>query len=341
MATIRVRYTDAGEIRYQVIVRLRGFRPQRKTFRRKKDAKRWAAKTESDLRERRNFGSQEAARHTLAEAIDRFVKTGRGGLKESTWRRRKSRVQWWRDELGHVLLADLRPALIAEKRDELGADRSPATVHLYLAALSRILTTAVREWEWLDANPCRSVARPKPGRGEMRILTVDERRRLLEACGAEREDLRLLVLIALHTGARLGELERLTWTDVDLSRAVIHLRETKSGEDRTVPIVGAALADLKAAAAAPVRRIDGRLFPIGLPRRAWDRARRVAKLSDVRFHDLRHDAASNLAMSGATLAEIAEVLGHKTLQMVKRYSHFTEAHTRSVLERMAAERLSE
>ncbi len=71
------------------------------------------------------------------------------------------------------------------------------------------------------------------------------------------------------------------------------------------------------------------------PAKAWQAALRAAQIDDFRYHDLRHSAASYLAMSGATLAEIAEVLGHKTLQMVKRYAHLTEQHTADVVERMA------
>ena len=90
------------------------------------------------------------------------------------------------------------------------------------------------------------------------------------------------------------------------------------------------------------RRVDtGLVFPseAGLPKfpqRQWEEALRAAQIEDFRFHDLRHSAASYLAMSGATLAEIAEVLGHKTLAMVKRYSHLTEQHTSMVVARMTA-----
>jgi integrase len=126
---------------------------------------------------------------------------------------------------------------------------------------------------------------------------------------------------------------------VDLKRGVLTFRETKNGETRVVPLTGYACDVFTQHT--KIRRLDTTLVfpsrtgkkPLGI-RVAWDYASKRAGVTNFRFHDLRHSAASYLTMHGATLAEIAEVLGHKTLTMVKRYSHLTEAHTRSVVERM-------
>jgi len=146
------------------------------------------------------------------------------------------------------------------------------------------------------------------------------------------------VVVALSTGARQGELLRLKWQDVDLERGVAIIHETKNRSRKALPITGLAYDLLRGHS--KVRRIDSdyvfsdsRGNP-SYPRKAWEMAVSVAELEDFRFHDLRHSAASYLAMSGATLAEIAEVLGHKTLAMVKRYSHLTEQHTSKVVARM-------
>lgn len=133
----------------------------------------------------------------------------------------------------------------------------------------------------------------------------------------------------------------LTWEDVDLHQGRATLHETKNGERRVVPLSGKALELLKAHA--KVRRLNtSLLFPGKNPqkpmdlRTPWESALKKAGIEDFRFHDLRHSAASYLAMNGASLAEIAEVLGHKTLQMVKRYAHLSEAHSAGVMERMNA-----
>lgn len=240
--------------------------------------------------------------------------------------------------------------MISECRDELlkgktyrGTVRSPATVVRYLAALSHAMSIAVKEWGWIEQNPVSNVRKPSESRGRVRFLEKDERERLLDACKKSNSHfLYPIVILAISTGMRQGEILNLRWKDVDLKRKKLILHETKNNERRAVPIVGLAhevLSDLR-----KVRRIDSKLvFPARDPekpvdiRNAWEAAVTRAEIEDFRFHDLRHTAASYLAMNGATLAEIAEVLGHKTLQMVKRYAHLSETHTLSVVERMNAE----
>jgi integrase len=202
------------------------------------------------------------------------------------------------------------------------------------------LTVAVTEWGWLDDSPMRKVTKPKEPRGRVRFLSDQERHQLLEACQASRNPyLHTIVVLALATGARRGELLGLRWPDVDLKRATLTFQETKNGERRAVPLTGQALTLMQQYA--KVRRLNTVLvFPDatgkkpGGIREAFEGAVKRAGIVDFRFHDLRHTAASYLAMSGASLAEIAEVLGHKTLAMVKRYAHLSEAHTRGVVERM-------
>ena len=184
------------------------------------------------------------------------------------------------------------------------------------------------------------VSKPKEGRGRSRFLSPEERERLLGACRASgSRALYTIVVLALSTGMRRGEIMGLRWGAVDLARGRATLFETKNGDQRTVPLVGHAHECL--GEWAKVKRIDTDLvFPgsksgvaaAPLPfEKHWRRAIRDAALDNFRFHDLRHCTASYLAMCGATLSEIAEVLGHKTLQMVKRYSHLSEAHTRGVI----------
>ena len=236
----------------------------------------------------------------------------------------------------------MTPARLAACKDQLAETRAPATVNCYLAALSHALTTAVVEWGWLEASPLQRVRRLREPRGRVRFLSDEERPRLLAACQASHNRcLYPVVLLALSTGARKQEILRLTWRDIDLRRAQLTLPQTKNGEPRTLPLAGRALETVHTLAR--VRRIDTPLLfpradgraPLDL-RYAFAQALRMAGIVDFRFHDLRHSAASYLAMNGASLVEIAEVLGHKTLQMVKRYAHLSEAHTAGVVARMNA-----
>jgi len=347
MANYEERINKNGKKVYRVRVRLKGHPTERATFDRLTDARKWAASIESSIREGRHFKTAEAKKHTLAEMIDRYLRdvlpTKSDSMQGDLW----TQLGWWKEKLGDHLLSDVTPALIAEHRDlllrEVGErrkKRSPASVVRFMAALSHAYTIAMKEWGWIDDNPIKKVQKPREPRGRVRFLDDEERRKLLEACKNSKEPfLYLVVVLALSTGARKSEILSLTWGDIDLQRKVAILHKTKNNERRALPLAGPALKGIKALAG--IRRIDTRLlFPDGSGKKpiqfraAWDRALKETNIEDFKFHDLRHSAASYLAMSGASLAEIAEVLGHKTLQMVKRYSHLSEQHTASVVSKM-------
>ena len=347
MAAIESRTDSKGKTTYRVKVRLKGHPVQTATFARKTDARRWAQDTESAIREGRHFKTTEAKRRTLAELLDRYTRDVLPGKKDG--RNQVHQYAWWRSELGVLALADITPAVLVAARDKLkatdtrqGKARSNASVNRYMAALSHAFSVASREWEWLDSNPLSKVAKFKEPRGRVRFLSDDERARLLEACKqSSNADLYPAVVLALSTGARQAEIMGLAWKRVDLSRGVAVLDDTKNGERRALPLAGLALSLLTDRA--KVRRIDtDLLFPGRNParpvelRKPWMAALAAAGIEDFRWHDLRHSAASYLAMNGATLAEIAEVLGHKTLQMVKRYAHLSDSHTAGVVASMNA-----
>lgn len=348
MATIEKRVSKAdGSFQYRVRVRLRGFPPQTASFKRLTDAKKWVQQTESAIREGRHFKTVESRKHTLQEAIERYLKFVLPSKKPNSQKDQKKQLQWWLNSIGYLSLADVTPAVVAEQRDKLsqgktpkGNNRTPATVNRYLAILSHLFTLSVKEWGWAYENPVLKVTRLKEPRGRIRFLSDDERTRLLDACKqSDSAYLYTVVVLALSTGARRNEMLSLKWQDVDMIRAVITLHETKNNERRVLPITHLALELIKKHAKVRALHCDY-VFPalsfkkpvdITTP---WETALRRAGIKDFRFHDLRHSAASYLAMNGASLAEIAEILGHKTLQMVKRYAHLSAAHTSKVVERM-------
>jgi integrase len=245
---------------------------------------------------------------------------------------------------GELAVETLTPDVLRAWRDELQQTRTSGTVRVYMGALAGALRFAVEELEWLPSHPMARVRKPPKAPERVRFLDEDERSRLLAACQQSRNPfLSTLVLLALTTGARKNELRRLQWTDVDLRQGFLKLSRTKNGEKRSVPVVGPALDRLRAQAEAarpgwvfPSHRSTG---PVGF-QKAWERARDRAGLLDFRWHDLRHTAASYLAMSGASLREIAEILGHKTLQQTMKYAHLTAPHTTGIVERMAAQFLT-
>ncbi|MFT4554343.1 MAG: integrase, partial [Chlamydiales bacterium] len=225
MATIQERASPGGKKSYRVRIRLRGYPIQTATFDRKTDAKKWIQDTESAIREGRHFKTREAKKHTFGDLIDRYVENVLQPRKRSR-QERFTHLAWWKERLGDYLLADVTPALIAETRDSLargvtyrGTQRSPATVVRYLASVSHAFTIAVKEWGWVDDNPLRKVTKPKEPRGRVRFLNEKEQARLLEACkNSPNPYLYTIVILALSTGMRQGEILNLTWADVDTDK---------------------------------------------------------------------------------------------------------------------------
>lgn len=193
------------------------------------------------------------------------------------------------------------------------------------------LLIAVKEWEWMDENPVCKINKPKLPQGRIRFLNELEKNRLLEACKqSNSSSLYPIVVLALSTGMRKGEILTLTWDDIDLDREAILLQTTKNGERRLVPLTGLSLQLIKRVNA---DRNSFLVFPSpnnpSQPldiRSAWERALRKADIINFKFHDLRHTAASYLAMNNASLIEIGALLGHKTVQMTKRYAHLSNSH---------------
>lgn len=347
MATFEKR-TGSGRVTYRAKVRVLR-RTQTKTFKRLTDAKRWAQSTEAAIREARYFPKAEAHKHTVAEMIDRYRREVLPKKSRSMARNQATQLTWWEDRIGDELIGDVTPALIVACKSELERHRthlkkprSAASVNRYLAALSHCFTKAVRQWQWLDANPLLRVDKDRESRERVRYLSEDELSRLLVACKASRNPkLYAMVLLALSTGCRRDEILGLRVTDVDLVRRVVRLRDTKNADPRAVPLTGPAFAVIQELLSAQrpdtellFSRRDGKR-PVNI-RAVWERALTTAKIDDFHFHDLRHTCASYLAMNSATLPEIAAVLGHKTYEMVKRYAHLSEQHTAGVLERMTS-----
>jgi len=349
MATFEKRVSDDGVISYRAKIRLRGFEPVSATFQRLTDARTWAAQTETDLKANRYFGA--AKRHTVAEAIDRYIADALPTLKSA--RSVQQRLEVWRERIGHLLLSDLSVATIKRHRDELKAmpkargegERTGTDVNRTMAALSSALSFAVKELEWLEDNPMRRVRKFTEPSGRVRYLTEDELPALLKACReSANADLLLAVLLALSTGARQAEVMGLRWKQIDLKAKTALLVDTKNGERRTLPIVGEAYELL--AARAKVRRIDDdRVFPAGPRaknpeavtdlRAPWEAALKAAGIADFHWHDLRHTCASYMAMSGVSQLEMAKLLGHKTLAMTMRYAHLSPQRTIEVASSLA------
>ena len=350
MATIR-KLPGTPAKPWRVEIRRKGNSPISQYFRTKREASDFAAKVEADFDRWAKLLGGELRRHTLAELIDRFV-AGYRGRDTSV----AARAGWWRAQYGARLLSEFSGDTVREGlslRAETAAcqggptvtqtDRrlSPATLNRYRTAISTIYKAAIDGgWFGIKENPAAGIRQRKENNSRFgRCMEDDERARLLDACDRSNwPGLGVFVRLALATGARRGELLKLTWPDVDLKAGSILLRETKNGEDRRVPLIGEARDWL--ATWAKVRRLDDpRLFPGSRTDNppplddAWRKAKAAAGVENLRIHDLRHSCGSYLARAGASAFQIAAILGHRSgPSLTARYVHLVAEDSRGLLE---------
>jgi integrase len=287
---------------------------------------------------------------TVAELINRFMDAyaGRDAML-------RTHLAAWQTLIGDFALEDVDHDLIHAARSELigmpalaykGLDhegrkifkpktrqrvKGPATINRYMASLGTLFTWSIeqrmtpRKW----VHPCRGVRRMPEPQGRVRFLDANEREKLFASCkAAQYPRLYAMVLMAMVTGARRGELRSLRWADVNLEQGVAQLGHTKNGDRRTLVLLPQVVDALK-----PFESTDPQRFVFGAVKTAyqtpasidtaWIEARARASISDFRFHDLRHCCASYLAQDGVPLNIIAEVLGHRKLDMTRRYAHLT------------------
>jgi integrase len=355
VATIDQRKTKEGQDRWRVRIRRRGI-TETASFKSRSEASRWAREVEQAIENGLWHRGDRVGGFTLGWMLDRYL-VFRQPNRDANWmldrylvfrqpnRDAKQQLEWWRHHLGAQAAVSISRRRILGLRRQLTQDRtrtgrrrSPAAVNRYMAALSGLFSWALRS-DHLDVHPMKGIELLAEGSTRLRCLSDEERESLI-AASRESGGLRLqtLVVLALTTGARRGELLRLQWSDLDIANRQVVIHGTGRLRTRTLPLPRPAF-DLLGQLSR-VRRIDrsdvfaepdGR---VRFPRAAWRAALESAAVEDFRFHDLRHSAASYLAQSGASLPEIAEILGTRTLQGVRRYSHLTVNQAPSALGRM-------
>ena len=207
-------------------------------------------------------------------------------------------------------------------------------MRLELSLLSHLFTIAIKEWRvGLFYNPVANIRKPAPTQGRDRRLTADEEKTLLQGCDQHSNPmLGWIARIALYTGMRAGEIKSPTHRQGNLHKRTVHLTETKNGSARTVPLTRDAAEVFRHALNNPVRPLDTDLIFWGESGRdgerrpyefrpAWHRTLKYLGIKGLRFHDLRHEAVSRLVEAGLGNQEVAAISGHKSMQMIKRYTH--------------------
>jgi len=341
MATIQKR----GSHQWRAMIRRKGHPNQSRTFDLKSDALIWARSIENKMDRGVFLSRDEVESTTLGECLKRYVREVSSQKLGAEQEAMKAKV------IHHHSISDMYIGVvngsdIAKYRDDrLRQGKAPSTVVKEMALLSHMFNVARREWgmEALS-NPVQQVSKPRVSNKRDRRLSGEEEKRLMAACSLGFHNanpwLRPLIILAIETAMRKGELLALRWTDVKFDQnKVISKNKDPKGVNllREVPLSPRAIVVLKNIPTS----LNGMVFPTSdnAIKLAFNRACgracehvfdhkpgtlkacQCTGILNFRFHDLRHEATSRFFEKGLNPMQVAAITGHKTLQMLKRYTH--------------------
>jgi integrase len=303
----------------------------------KKLAKDIEAKIRAEIIEGSYFEKLIGNNKTFKDMMEKFRKEHFPTVSENMRKSYTTSLKHLIPFFGKSILMSISPKMVSRyKVLRKGEGVKPATINRELSMLSKGFNVAINEWEWLKDNPVSRVSKEKEGNGRDRWLRKDEERRLIDNSP---EWLREIIIFSLNTGLRQGELASLEWSRVDIAKETILVNKTKNGEQRTVPLNKCALKVIEKMSR--VRNIKndyvfrnrdgGKVNPISLGA-TFRRALEKAKITDFRFHDLRHCFATRMAQEGIDIYKISKLLGHKDIKMTQRYAHHCPESLRSAVE---------
>lgn len=315
--------------KWQARVRRRGYPDITMSFISKSEASAWAREVETALDKGTFVHRTETHNTTLEECLTRY-------LAEITPHKKHNSVEgyrikrWLKTPLARRFIGSLKSSDFATWRDKrLKEGAAPNTIKLELAVISHLFFIARSEWgfEGLE-NPIKYIRKPKASRGRIRRASKEELKLLSE--NTDSIELPFIIQLAVQTGMRRGEIASINWQDIDLDRRVIQLWDTKNGDDRLVPLSSRVITLLERIP----KRLDGRLFGMtpNAITRAFMRSCERSGLENLHFHDLRHEAITSFFEKGLSLPEVATISGHKTWEMLRRYTHLSAERIASKLD---------
>lgn len=301
--------------KWQSQVRIKGTPPISKSFDKRSDAVAWSQLMESQIRLGTFQDSKLAEKTIVSDLIQRYADFKRVSSKlDGSVRSRLGRL---RRSLGAFSLKSLSAVNISEYRDQRLQVVNPATVAHELSLLIRILKFAETELCIRIPNGMPKVRMPKLPRGRVRRLAVPEEELLIRYSAKDKE-LRSFIVLAIETGMRRSELCSLDWSDIDLHVQLLHVRKSKNGDSRTIPLSERAIKTLEGE-----KQKFGPLFRFSSSAVSQRFARlcKKAEIVNLRLHDLRHEAISRLFELGMNQMEVATISGHRSVSMLSRYTH--------------------
>ncbi|RWQ35752.1 MAG: site-specific integrase [Mesorhizobium sp.] len=337
MATLRKRNG-----RWQVQVRRQGFPIQSRSFLSKADANEWARTIERQ-HDRHELGPDRKALKsmTLFDLVTRYrdevVPKKKGCAVETILLNRFLRYPICQKTLFDLSTADFaayRDQRLGEPKHRSDKPVTPKSLKRELSPLSHMFRHAVVEWEIPVRNPLEGLKLRVVDNKRERRLRAGELERLLEAAKKGRNKLVApIILFAVETAMRRGEILSIQFRHVDFERLSLVIPESKSGYSRLIPLTKQATSILEAVWAEDVKPTDFAfpVTPIAM-RLQWDRLTKRAGIDGLNFHDLRHEAISRLFELGLTIPEVASISGHRTLAQLMRYSHASQDAVRLKLQ---------
>ena len=320
--------------KYRVRVIRRGFPTQSKTFNTHAEAIRWSRDIEIQMdrgkfRQEKTQGICAVDKSTLFQvAAEHYQRTH--SVHKKIVRCETSRLNILIKRWGTVPIVKVDKSSVISLRDDLlKMGRSGETINHYFNTISKLFQMLNDEWDLDIENPVKGIKRMPPSQGRTKRVNLELESLLLSGCNQlSLPLLHSIIQFAIQTGMRRGEIMGLTWADIDLPNRKVYLHQTKNGEPRQVPLTRQAIAVLEA-----LSKYEERVFPMGMDalRSQYERLKAHAKsqwigvganpFDDLRFHDLRHEALSRLSDAGLNVIELSHISGHRTLGMLKRYTH--------------------
>ena len=318
---------------WRAVVRMKGYPTVCDHFDRKPEAEDWVRDTRNKIKLGQYKFDQHKKHHTFNSLLEQYIANGALEHHRSADDTRHH-LSYWQSRFGSYDLVHITHEFIAKERLLLsntpsasGKKRTNSTVNRYTASLSAIFTYATRQLRWISESPCIHLQKLKENPGRDRILSEAEIERLLDACRKSRSTyLYCIIILSLTTGARQGEILNLEWKDLDFNNRLAYLKQTKNGRPRSISLADPVIDELK------------RLYELRHPlkplvfasktafgridiKKAWQTVLRIAGITNCRAHDMRHTFATFAAAQGASNLELATAMGHRTLQMLQRYTH--------------------
>ncbi|MDP2940272.1 MAG: tyrosine-type recombinase/integrase [Candidatus Omnitrophota bacterium] len=299
-------------------------------------------KRETEIAENKHLDIKKNYEIKFEDFADEFTRLHVVFLKPSTQKSNKSILKTLKRYFGGLYLYNIGPKdiemfkaerikAVKKSNKALLKTLKPATINRNVALLKCLFNKAVA-WGKADKNPLKGMKPLKENNKRLRFLEKNEILKLIDCCSPH---LKPIVIVAVNTGMRTGEILNLKWNDLDYKRNLLYLIETKNNEKREIPmsdIVKKTLIKVLKHPDSPYIFCNKNGKPYESIKTSFHTAMKRAGIENFRFHDLRGTFASHLVMLGIDLRTVQELLGHKSFEMVLRYSHLSPSHKSKAVE---------